>query len=365
MKLKVQVKKMKEFVDRAYVAVSKNNTNQQLKGIYLEARESVLVIRATNISVGYEAKLSAEVEVVGKVLILGDVLTRVLGSISFSENTLAEIYLEGNVCNLTTSKHSFNLKTLPADNFPTLPAVEGVSLEVGTHAFVAGLKQTVYAVAKTEIKPEISGVCVCAEDGVLTFVGTDSYRLAERKIENKNIPNLSFILPEKNTKDFIRLFDGEIKQGTLSLSKNSLSFAFKEEIFITRLIQGSFPNYRQIIPSSTISQVIFLKSDIQKVLKIVSLFSDKTEQVIFSAKEGNVVLNAENMDIGAATEEIQATLKGEEGFSIKINSRYFEEFLNNIQDTSVVVKFTAQNKPIIIQGLQDAYYTYLVMPSYK
>jgi DNA polymerase-3 subunit beta len=364
MKLRVQVKKLKEAVDRAYVAVSKTNQNQQLKGIYLEALEDLLLVRATNVSVGYEKKVSAEVEAQGKVLILGDVLTRVLGSITFSENAYAELSVEGNVCTLVVGKHSFTLKTLQSDNFPNLPTPEGVELSVDTHVFVNGLKQTVYAVAKTDIKPEIGGVYVYSEEGSLCFVGTDSYRLTEKKQENKQLPNFQFILPEKSTKDFIRLFDQSTETNTLSLSKNTLSFASSDEVFVTRLIQGNFPNYRQIIPSSPETSVVFLKNDIQKILRIVSFFSDKTEQVIFSAEEGKIVVHAENMEIGAATEEVQATLKGEP-FYVKINSRYFEEFLNSIQDTSVVMKFTAQNKPIVIQGIEDAFYTYLVMPSYK
>jgi DNA polymerase-3 subunit beta len=364
MKLKVQVKRLKEVVDRAYVAVSKNNQNQQLKGIYFEAKENSLTVRATNISVGYQKVLSAEVEAEGAVLILGDVISRVLGSVTFSENAYCEMVLEGNVCKLEVGKHAFSLKTLPHENFPTLPTVEGVQFEIDTHLFVQGLKHAVYAVAKTDIKPEISGVYTYVEDGSVVFVGTDSYRLAEKKFNNKQLPNCSFILPEKNTKDFIRLYDGAITSGKLSLSKNSLSFELEDEIFVTRLIQGNFPNYRQIIPSSPETQVVFLKSDIQKVLKIVSFFSDKTEQVILSASENKISLNAENVDIGSASEEIQATLKGEP-FSIKINSRYFEEFLNTTNDTSIILKFTAQNKPIIIQGIEDAFYTYLVMPSYK
>lgn len=364
MKLKVQVKKLKEAVDRAYVAVSKNNQNQQLKGIHFETKENSLAVRATNINVGYQKSISAEVEVQGVVLILGDVISRVLGSVTFSDNAFCEISLEGSLCKLEVGKHVFSLKTLPHENFPTLPTVEGVCFDVDTHLLTHGLKQAVYTVAKTEIKPEISGVYVYVEDGSVVFVGTDSYRLAEKKFDNKQLPNCSFILPEKNTKDFIRLYDDMMVSGRLSLSKNSLSFELESEIFVTRLIQGNFPNYRQIIPSSPETQVVFLKSDIQKILKIVSFFSDKTEQVILSASENRITLNAENVDIGSVSEEIQANLKGEP-FSIKINSRYFEEFLNNINDTSVILKFTAQNKPIIIQGIEDAFYTYLVMPSYK
>jgi DNA polymerase-3 subunit beta len=364
MKLRLRANILKDAIESANVAVSKTNQNQQLKGIYFKAEENYLVIRSTNLNIGFEQKLSAEVDKVGEMLLLGEVVVRVLGGITFSENALCSLDFSGSMCVVSVEKHVFEVKALPLDKFPELPVSEGIQFQIPSNSLLHGLKSTTFSVAKTEIKPEISGVYVYVEDGQMTFVGTDSYRLAEKKFSTKDIPNMNFILPEKNCKDVIRLFGEAQGELTVSLSKNSLSLKTLDTIFVTRLIQGNFPNYRQIIPSSSESSVVLLKQDLQKSLRITSFFSDKTEQVVLTSSNEGLEIHAENMDIGKATENIQNTLKGE-GFSVKVNSRYLEEFLSNLNETSVILKFNAQNKPLVVQGLQDAFYTYLIMPSYK
>jgi DNA polymerase-3 subunit beta len=223
-----------------------------------------------------------------------------------------------------------------------------------------------YSVAKSEIKPEISGVFVKFVDNNIYFVATDAYRLAEKKIDLEDeVPELSFIIPEKNVKDMLRIVDNDYN-GKLSLviSKNSLQIKENNTFFVSRLIEGNFPNYTQIIPSTPVSFAIFLKEDLVKSLRIVSFFSDKTQQISLNITEQNTEMEANNNEVGSTKETLSSTLKGDP-FTLKINSKYLEEFLQNISDTSVVMKFTAQNKAIIVQGIQDTNYTYLLMPSYR
>jgi DNA polymerase-3 subunit beta len=109
---------------------------------------------------------------------------------------------------------------------------------------------------------------------------------------------------------------------------------------------------------------IFLKEDLIKSLRIVSFFSDKTQQINLSVTENNSDMEASNNEVGSTKETLNSTLKGD-SFAVKFNSKYLEEFLQNTSDTSIVLKYTAQNKAIIVQGIQDSNYTYLLMPSYR
>jgi DNA polymerase III subunit beta len=365
MKLKIQTKKLKEAIDNANIATLKNNQNQTLKGIFLIAENNNLIIRATNISIGYEKTIPCDTETEGKLLIFADTLSRVFSSISFSDNSFCNIEKKDDLCTIKIENHSIELKTLDFATFPELPKNEGVKVGLNLQDIVFGLKSVVFSVAKTTIKPEISGVYVYTEGSEIIFVGTDSYRLSEKKIKTKTeMPEFEFIIPEKNVKDIIRLFSDNSEHISVQLSKNSLSFETKDEYFITRLIEGKFPNYRQIIPLAPISNSTFLKEDINKSLKIVSFFSDKTEQVTLDFKENSLNISALNLDIGSANEEMKANTKGDD-FSVKINSRYLEEFISNVNENSLMFKFTAQNKPVVLQGLQDSSFTYLIMPSYK
>jgi DNA polymerase-3 subunit beta len=344
----------------------KTGANPNLKGVYLEATENQLVIRSTNIDVGFESSLVCKVEEVGKFLILGEVLGRLLGNVNTKLSENCKLEFANNVCSIIIGEHNFKLKTLSFENFPTLPKVEGIEMSVDNSFFLNGLKSVMYSVAKSEIKPEISGVFVKFVDNNIYFVATDAYRLAEKKIDLEDeVPELSFIIPEKNVKDMLRIVDNDYN-GKLSLviSKNSLQIKENNTFFVSRLIEGNFPNYTQIIPSTPVSFAIFLKEDLVKSLRIVSFFSDKTQQISLNITEQNTEMEANNNEVGSTKETLSSTLKGDP-FTLKINSKYLEEFLQNISDTSVVMKFTAQNKAIIVQGIQDTNYTYLLMPSYR
>lgn len=366
MKVQIQFDKFKREINKAIVACSKIGQNQNLKGIFFEALDGMLTIRSTNIDIGFESTIVCKVEIEGKFLVGGDVISRLLGTINTKNGANCQIEYSGNICTINIEDHNFKLKTLNFENFPNLPKVEGVDILVDKKVFINGMKSVIYSVAKSEIKPEISGVFVKFINENIYFVATDAYRLAEKKNnEDENFPEISMIIPANNVKDILRIIDNE-NEGKIELiiSKNSLQIKDNNSFLVSRLIDGNFPNYSQIIPSTPVSFVIFLKEDLIKSLRIVSFFSDKTQQINLNITEENTTMEANNQDVGSTLETLKSTLKGE-GFSVKLNSKYLEEFLGNINDTSVVLKFTAQNKAIIVQGISDGNYTYLLMPSYR
>lgn len=366
MKVQVNFEKLKREINKAVVACMKTGSNPSLKGIFLEARDTELCLRSTNIDIGFESSISCKVEQAGKFLILGDVLSRLLGTVNSKINNLCEIEFDSGICTINIDTHNFKLKTLNFENFPTLPKVEGVEISVDNKSFLNGLKSVIYSVAKSEIKPEISGIFVKFAGQDIYFVATDAYRLAEKKLNtDKEYPEVSFIIPEKNVKDILRIVDNEYSgELNLMLSKNSLQIKENSTFLVSRLIEGNFPNYTQIIPTTPVSFAIYLKEEVVKSLRILSLFSDKTQQINLNVLENITEIEASNMEVGSTKESLNSTLKGEV-FTVKLNSKYLEEFLQNISDTSIVLKYTAQNKAIIVQGIQDTSYTYLLMPSYR
>lgn len=366
MRVEINFERIRKEVNKALAACMKTGSNPNLKGIYLEANDGELTIRSTNVDVGYESSVKCKVEEAGKFLISGEVLGRLLGTINTKSANNCVIDLVNSVCTITIDQHNFKLKTLSFESFPNLPKVEGVDVLVDNKTFLNGLKSVVYSVAKSEIKPEISGIFVRFFENSLYFVATDAYRLSEKKINlEEEVPEISFIIPEKNVKELFRIidsdFDGNIN---LTISKNSLQIKENNTFFVSRLIEGNFPNYVQIVPSAPVSFAIFLKEDLVKSLRIVSFFSDKTQQIALTVGENSTEMEASNNEVGSTKEVLNSTLKGD-SFTVKLNSKYLEEFLATTPDTSIVLKFTAQNKAIIVQGIQDTNYTYLLMPSYR
>lgn len=366
MRVQINFEKFKKEVNKAVTACMKTGSNPNLKGIYLEATDTGLLVRATNIDIGFESTVACTVKEEGKFLILGEVLARLLGTVNAKNTSSCEIEFVNNVCSVSVDQHSFKLKTLSFESFPTLPQVTGVEIVVDNKVFLNGLRNVVYSVAKSEIKPEISGIYVKFGENNISFVATDAYRLAEKRVDVEvELPEISFIIPERNVKELFRIIDNDYDGNiTLTISKNSLQIKENNTYLVSRLIEGNFPNYTQIIPSTPVSFAIFLKEDLLKSLRIVSFFSDKTQQINLNVAEGNTEMEANNNEVGSTKETLNSTLKGD-AFTVKLNSKYLEEFLQNTTDTSIVLKYTAQNKAIIVQGIQDSNYTYLLMPSYR
>lgn len=373
MKVEVSFERLKNIVSKAVNATMKVGQNVSLKGVYFETDENSqkLLVRSTNVDIGFETTLPAKVLEGGKFLISGEVLGRLLTVVTVKNEDLCVLGFENNVLNVKLGKHEFTLKTLTLESFPNLPKVEGVSVEMEKQVFLGGLRSVVYSVAKSEIKPEISGVYVKmggSNNNEVVFVATDAYRLAEKKYNLEfELPELSLIIPEKNIKEILKIFiEGENKNSkiVLTISKNSVQIQDGDLFLVTRLIEGNFPNYVQIIPTTPVSFSVYLKEDLLKSLRLVSFFTEKTNQIMLNVVEDKSEIDASSQEVGNTKETVSSTLKGEP-FSMKINAKYLEEFLQNLTDQSVVVKYTAQNKAIIVQGIQDATYTYLLMPSYR
>lgn len=367
MKIKITFDKLKHEIGKATQAVAKSGQNTALKSIFFKTEINSLVIRSTNIDIGYESVSPVEVQREGEFSILGDVISRLLNTVNPKASTDCFLDYFDNKLIISVDSHTFNLKTTDSTGFPKLPDVVGREFSIDAGLFLNGLKSVVFSVAKSDLKPEISGVYVHLQGDVVTFVATDAYRLCERKIkiEGAEFEETKCIIPEKNVREIVRLFEEYTKSELkVVLSKNSLLLQIGNTYVVSRLIEGNFPNYLQIIPTDPVSFAVFLKEDLVKSLKIVSFFGDKTSQINLTVEGDKSFLEATSLDIGAAREEVATTLKGE-GFQIKMNSKYLEEFLQIIPDQSIILKFAAQNKAIITQGLSDSSYTYLLMPSYR
>lgn len=221
-----------------------------------------------------------------------------------------------------------------------------------------------YAAAQSDIKPEISSVYIYAEKGNLTFVATDAFRLAEKKIA---VPGLGqfpeILIPVKNIPEIVRII-GEYS-GTISLciAENQISFSNSSIYITSRLTGGNYPNYRQIMPTGSKTEIVFLKSDLQSVLKSLSVFSDKFNQIDLLVDPANKVctITSQNNDTGEGIVTLEAALSGEL-IETRMNHQYISNALQSITTDSLSFTFTESNRPMIMKGVGDASFTYLIMP---
>jgi len=302
------------------------------------------------------------VEKEGILAISGSVLNAVFSNISPNENVFFE-NKDGNLL-VRTKRSQIKLKGTPPDDFPTIPLVAGTSFEIESKKLIEGIKSVYYSSSVSDIKPEISSVFIYSSDNNLIFVSTDSFRLAEKKIKIKGVvENLRILIPFKNIAEILKVF-GEFP-GVLKVcfNKNQISFSSDNIYLTSRIIDGIFPDYRQIMPTETKTGVVVLKSDLQNALKVSNVFTDRLNQVNLkvSVKDGLFELSSRSSDIGESTTKLEATLQGED-LEVSFNVRYLLDCLSAITSDSISLKFNGRGRPIMISGIGDNSFTYLIMP---
>ena len=362
MKLECGIEKIKEGILQVEKITGKNLTLPILNSILLIAEGKSLKLRATNLSLGVEIEIPAKIEKEGVIAVSGTILAGIFSNIFQNEN----IHIEGEDGNLLikTKKSRIKLKGQASDDFPTIPMVDGKTFEIESKKLVDGIKSVYYSSSLSDIKPEISSVYIYSNEDNLVFVSTDSFRLAEKKIKINGIEEIPGILiPFKNISEILRIF-GEVQDVVrVCFNKNQISF-FSNNIYLTsRIIDGVFPDYRQIIPKEFKVEAVVLKQDLLNALKLSNIFSDKFNQInlLINPKEKVFELSSQNNDVGENKTYLDAAIKGED-ILLGFNYKYFLDCFQSLNTDSISIRLNQPSKPIVISGNSDDSFTYLIMP---
>jgi len=365
MKLECKTEDLRNSVAQAERITGKNLTLPILSSILLTASSKSLKLRSTNLSLGVEIEIPAKIEKEGTVAVSGSVLNGVFQNFPQNENALIEA-VDGNL-SITTKKTKIKLKGQPWEDFPSIPKITGSTFQIETKKLLDGIRSVYYSSLVSDIKPEISSVYIYSEGDNLVFVSTDSFRLAEKKIKTKGLENIPGILiPFKNITEILRIFSENKSDLQVCFNKNALSLSSTNVYLTSRIIDGIFPDYRQIIPKESKTEAIVLKQDLLNALKLSNIFSDKFNQVNIkiSAKEKIFELSSLNNDIGENKTYLESTISGE-NIDLGFNYKYFLDCFQSITTDSISIKFSGAASPMVVSPVSDSSFTYLIMPMNK
>ncbi|MEK7564544.1 MAG: DNA polymerase III subunit beta [Patescibacteria group bacterium] len=362
MKLECKIEQIKNGITQAEKITGKNLTLPILSSVLLIAVDKKLKIRSTNLSLGIEVDIPAKVEKEGIVAVSGSVLSGILSNL-FQNETISFEGVDGNLL-IKTKRSTIKVKGQPHDDFPTIPRVVGETFEIESLKLINGIKSVYYSSSISDIKPEISSVFMYTKDDNLVFVSTDSFRLAEKKIKVKGVPEiLGILIPYKNVSEMLRIFGdykGNIK---VCFNKNSISFSSDDIYLTSRVIDGIFPDYHQIIPKEFKTTTTLLKQDLLNALKLSNIFSDKFNQVnlVIKPKEKVFELSSFNNDVGENKTLLDAAIQGE-NVELGFNYKYFLDCFQSITTDSISIKLHDTSRPIVVSAVSDTSFTYLIMP---
>jgi DNA polymerase-3 subunit beta len=364
MKVETNIQKLKTALIQADKITSKNASHPVLGAVLLTAKDGSLNIRSTNLSLGVDITIEAKVEKDGVVAVPGSLLVGVFSSLLGKKEVVLELVGDS----LTVSSTGVNLliKTVESEDFPSIPRIEGLAFEIPTETLLKGLKAVYYTAAVSDIKPEVSSVYVYPEDNdSLNFVATDTFRLAEKKLKLDDVPDFDgLLIPFKNISEILRVLgDHESEKVSIVFNKNQISFEVSNVYLTSRLVDGVFPDYRQILPKESKTSIIVLKQDLINALKLANVFGDKFQQVtvVVDPKAGVFELSSKNTTVGENNTTLEATLSGDP-ITLNINYKYLLDCFQSMYEDSVVIELTEANRPLVVKGVTDKSFLYLIMP---
>jgi DNA polymerase-3 subunit beta len=339
---------------------------QALSGVQVVVTGTGVELRATDMEIALRVPLTAEVQREGTVVLPARLLLDVARSLPKSaERVTLELRPEQQDVEVVAGSAKFHLRTLRAEDFPPLPEPGGDTVvDVPAHAFVETIEKVSKSASRDETRPILTGILVSASGSELRMVATDSYRLSvkETALEVQLDPGFEANVPARALDELRSIVAGTgadvIRIGVRS---NQVVFEVGGAVLSSRLIDGQFPNYRQLIPDGYEHQLRISGEELGDVVKRISLMAQKNAPLRLSFADGELTVSAQTPDVGEASEPLPVPFAGE-AFEIGFNPEFLRDGLDSVGSGDLLLKLISPLRPGLIESADESGFLYLIMP---
>jgi DNA polymerase-3 subunit beta len=339
---------------------------QALSGVMISVPEDGqrTQLLATDMEIGLRVPLLAEAQRPGAAVLPARLLLDVARSLPTAQLTMELRPAEQDV-ELICSATTFHLRVLRAEDFPTLPApAPDTRVELPAEAFVRTIARVARSASRDETRPVLTGILISAAVQELRMVATDSYRLSVKQtaLDTPLQGSLEANVPARALQEL-----GRIAQQTpaetlaVSVGQNQVIFELGDVTLSSRLIDGQFPNYRQLLPESVEHELRLSSAELTDVVRRISLLAQKNAPLRLSFSEGTLAVSAQTPDVGEATESIPVPFHGEP-FEIGFNPEFLRDGLESVETDELVLKLISPLRPGLIESPDSGDFVYLIMP---
>ena len=337
---------------------------QALSGVQLAATGDGCELRATDMDVGLRVPLEAAVEREGTVVLPARLVVDVVRSLPAQTVTLELRAAEQDV-EITAGNATFHIRVLRSDDFPPFPEPDPDStVELDAAAFVSTATKVAGSASRDETRPVLTGILVSASDRELRMVATDSYRLSvkETVLDAPLSSGFEVNVPARALQELARLV-GQTPDAPLSVSvrANQVLFTLGRTVLSSRLIDGQFPNYRQLLPETFEHELRIASGELTEVVRRISLLAQKNAPLRLAFDQGELTVSAQTPDVGEARESLPVAFTGE-ALEIGFNPEFLRAGLEAIDEGDVVLKLISPLRPGLIESGDDSRFRYLIMP---
>jgi len=353
--------------------VSKNINLPILNNILFKINKGHIELSATNLEIGITHQMRGKIEEEGAFTIDSRVITEYINLLPSEKVEFEQVE---NEIKVKCENYKTKIKIQSAQDFPLLPVVERDKWhKVVVEDLKKALGRVLFSVSNNETRVELSGVLFWFLKDRLVLAGTDSYRLAEKEIKaksNYDPGELKIIVPARTLQELVRVLssikpEDQLESGgeiSLFLSENQILFSFGSTELVSRIINGSYPDYKQIIPTKFQTSALISCDQLLRAVKASAIFAKagvNDISLIFNTKENKLVIASASAQVGESSIELEGEFTGDDN-EIIINYRYLIDGLNNVDDSRVRLELINNQTPCVIKPENDDKYLYIVMP---
>ncbi|MDD2233353.1 MAG: DNA polymerase III subunit beta [Desulfitobacteriaceae bacterium] len=344
-------------------AVSNKSTLPVLQGILLKAEKQTLTFCATDLEIGIRCEVAAEITEEGSTVVPAKLFSEIVRKLP---DTIISLDLNDDVLIIKYFQAEISLKNYDPQEFPLLPDLDDARFFTLPTALLKNMiRQTAFACATEETRPIFTGVLLNIDGHTIKMVGTDTHRLAYRIAEIPNQDELQFngLIPSKTLSEIYKLIRDEDEFVNINFSDSQISFQFGSINMISRLIDGQFPNYNQVIPKSCDTKIyVSVDSLLDSVERAALIARDNSYANIIRLAISNRILKINKVtEIGKINEKLDIKMEGKDTL-ISFNAKFLIDVLKIIDCEDIVMEFSGSFSPGIIRPLNDSNYLYLLLP---
>ena len=339
--------------------ISRNVSLPILSAVLLKTENGRLKLSATNLELGINYWVGAKIDEDGEIAVPARIFSDFIGNIIDEK---ISITAGKNVISIDSEHYKTKILGMESKDFPIIPKVKKeTSFKISSQVLKTSLISVSDSISLSETRPELSGVYINILDNRVEFAATDSFRLSEKITALKEGVKKSIIVPRNTIIEIVRMLENTDEEISVAVSENQI-FIYNDDFeFISRLIDGRYPDYKKVIPEKFVSLVRVNRGEFEKNIRLAGIFSSNISDIKIKAAKSSMEISAKNSDRGDIALQLTCELK-DKPFEISVNYHYLLDGLKVIPTENVFVEFTGDGSPLVIRGDNIKDQTYVIMP---
>jgi DNA polymerase-3 subunit beta len=359
MHLIINQKNLKRAIGLVEKVVAKNTSLPILNNILLKTENGRLRISATNLELGINTLVGVKIEEMGEIAIPARIFSDFISTVQDEKVTLIT---KNNTLHINTEHNKTKILGFDPKDFPIIPKIKSEPIvSIPAQTLKNNLLKVLDSMAVSEARPELAGVYIQIQNNQAVFVSTDIFRLTEVTASVQASSSASVILPRNTVTELVRMcgdVEGDVQ---IKYADNQIAFLADDIELISRVIDGTYPPYKNVIPDKFVSRALIKRSDLENNIRLAGLFSSSISDVKIACADDKLTITAQNSEKGEIETDIPVVLKSEP-FELSLNYRYILDGLKNMPGNEVILEFTGAGSPLVIRPSDDKSLVYLIMP---